>query len=325
MEWLNYHHLYYFWTVAREGSVTRASRQLRLAQPTISAQIHSLEESLGEPLFNRAGRNLVLSDFGRTVFQYADQIFALGRDLMSEVRQRPGARALRFVVGAAEVMPKLLVYRILEPALSLSTPVQMICHEDKPDRLLAEISLLGLDLILSDRPASPSARVRAYSHLLGSCGVTVFAGPKLAPKLRKNFPQSLDGEPFLAPLEGSAIRRAMEDWFEKHRIRPLIAGEFQDSALLKVFGEAGVGFFIAPTPIVNEVKHTFHVEEVGQIDEVQEKFYAISAERKFRHPAVVAIYEKARNELFGGGASHSKILSGKSNSEERPASHGARG
>lgn len=307
MEWLNYHHLYYFWTVAKEGSVTRASRQLRLAQPTISAQIHALEESLGEPLFFRSGRNLALSEFGHVVFRYSEQIFALGRDLMSEVKQRPGLRALRFVVGASEVMPKLLVYRILEPALALDQPVQLTVHEDKPERLLAEISMLGLDLILSDRPATVNARVRAYSHLLGTSTVTVFATAPLAAKLRKGFPKSLEGAPFLAPMEGSAIRRTLDDWFEKHKIRPQIVGEFQDSALVKVFGEAGAGFFIAPTPITAEVNHTFHVEDVAEITEVHEKFYAISAERKFRHPAVVAIYEKARKEVFGGSSDRHKL------------------
>lgn len=302
MEWLNYHHLYYFWTVAKEGSVTRASRQLRLAQPTISAQIHSLEESLGEPLFHRSGRNLVLSEFGNVVFRYAEQIFSLGRDLISEIKQRPGERPIRFVVGASEVMPKMLVYRILQPAFEMESPLQLVVHEDKPDRLLAEISLLGLDLILSDRPVSPTARVKAYSHLLGSCSCTVFASPKLAAKLKKNFPNSLDGAPFLAPLEGTAMRRVMDEYFDKRKIRPIIAGEFQDSALTKVFGEAGAGFFIAPTPIRDEVNHTFHVQDVGELEEVQEKFYAISAERKFRHPAVAAIYERARTEVFGGSS-----------------------
>jgi LysR family transcriptional activator of nhaA len=297
VEWLNYHHLLYFWTVAREGSITRASRLLHLAQPTISAQIHALEEAVGEPLFHRSGRSLVMTDFGRLVYRYADQIFSLGRELMGAVQQRPTTRSLRLTVGVSDALPKLMVYRILQPALEMSTPVQLIVHEDKPDRLLAELSLLGLDLILTDAPLGPNVRVRAFSHQLGVSPVTLFAAPKLAARLRTNFPQSLNGAPMLVPMDGSPLRRALDQWISKTGLQPQVMGEFQDSALMKVFGEGGAGFFAAPTLIEEDVKRTFKVHSIGRLDGVEEKFYAISVERKFKHPAVVAISESAKQSL----------------------------
>jgi LysR family transcriptional activator of nhaA len=299
MDWLNYHHLLYFWTVAKEGSITRASQQLDLAQPTISAQLHTLEEALGEPLFVRTGRNLALTDFGRLVFRYAEQIFGLGKELQNAVQTRPSSRILRLTVGVAEVMPKLLVYRILKPALAMEQPVQLICHEDKPERLMAEMNLLGLDVVLSDTPVPPGAKVRAYSHLLGSCGVTFFAAAQNATRLKAEFPRSLNGAPMLLPFEGTALRRSLDSWFHKVDIRPSIIGEFYDSALIKVFGEAGSGIFAAPSPIEEEIKWTYRVVPIGSTDEVEERFYAISADRKFKHPAVVAISEAARTDIFG--------------------------
>jgi LysR family transcriptional activator of nhaA len=301
MDWLNYHHLLYFWTVAKEGSITRASQLLNLAQPTISAQLHILEESLGEPLFVRTGRSLALTEFGRLVFRYAEQIFGLGKELQNAVQTRPSSRSLRLTVGVAEVMPKLLVHRILKPALELDQPVQLFCHEDKPERLLAEMNLLGLDIVLSDAPAPPGSKVRAFSHLLGTCSVTFFAAPALAQAVRSGFPKSLSGVPMLLPFEGTVLRRSLDSWFHKHDIRPHVRAEFHDSALIKVFGEAGSGVFAAPTPIAEEVKYTYRVETVGTTEEVEERFYAISADRKFKHPAVVAISEAAvRSGLFAG-------------------------
>ena len=298
MDWLNYHHLLYFWTVAKEGSITRASQLLDLAQPTISAQLHTLEESLGEQLFVRTGRNLVLTDFGRLVFRYAEQIFGLGKELQNAVQSRPSMRRLRLTVGIAEVMPKLLVHRILQPALEMDQPVQLVCHEDKPERLFAEMGLLGLDLVLSDTPVPPGSKVRAFSHLLGSCGVTFFGTPHLAEKAKVNFPHSLSDVPMLLPFEGTALRRALDAWFLKLGIRPMVVAEFYDSALMKTFAEGGSGICVAPQPIEEEVKRTYHLVPIGSTDEVQERFYAISADRKFKHPAVVAISDTARTGIF---------------------------
>ncbi len=302
MDWLNYHHLLYFWTVAKEGSITRASQQLNLAQPTISAQLHTLEESLGEPLFVRTGRSLALTDFGRLVFRYAEQIFGLGKELQNAVQTRPSSRALRLTVGIAEVLPKLLVHRVLAPALQMSQPVQLICHEDKPERLLAEMNLLGLDIVLSDTPVPAGSKVRAFGHLLGTCGVTFFAAPHIAEPLKAEFPKSLNGAPMLLPFEGTALRRSLDTWFARLDIKPAMVGEFYDSALMKVFGEAGSGIFLAPTPIAEEVQRTYRVIPIGATSEVEERFYAISADRKFKHPAVVAISDAARTGLFASGA-----------------------
>lgn len=299
MEWLNYHHLLYFWTVVREGSIAQASRHLLLAQPTITGQVRALENALGEKLFTRSGRNLVPTEVGRLVYRYANEIFSLGRELTDVLKGRPAGRPIRLVVGISDSLPKLIAYRLLEPALTLAEPIQIICYEDRPDRLMAELATFGLDLVLTDAPIGPSARVRAFSHLLGSCGVSFFAKPPLAAKYRRNFPASLDGAPVLLPLENAGVRRSLEQWFEAQGIRPRVVGEFQDSALLKVFGQAGVGVFAAPTAVEQDVRRHHSVSVVGRTEAVTERFYAISVERKLKHPAVVAISESARQTLFG--------------------------
>jgi LysR family transcriptional activator of nhaA len=298
MDWLNYHHLLYFWTVAKEGSITRASQQLDLAQPTISAQLHTLEDAFGEPLFVRTGRNLVLTDFGRLVYRYAEQIFGLGKELQNAVQTRPSSRVLRLTVGIAEVLPKSLVHKILQPALQMEQPVQLVCHEDKPERLLVEMSLLGLDLVLSDTPVPAGSKVRAFGHLLGSCGVTFLAARGQADQLQGEFPRNLDGAPILLPVEGTALRRGLENWFAKMSVKPMIVGEFHDSALIEVFGKAGSGVFVAPARVADEITRTHNLTTIGKTEEVEERFYAISADRKFRHPAVQAISDAARAGLF---------------------------
>lgn len=298
MEWLNYHHLLYFWTVAREGSITKASKQLLLAQPTITGQIRKLEDGLGEKLFNRSGRNLVLTDVGHVVYRYANEIFSLGHELADVLKGRPTERPVRLVVGVSEGLPKLIAYRLLQPALAMAQPVHLVCHEDRPERLLAELATFGLDLVLSDAPISPSVRVRAFNHLLGSCGVSFFGTPELAAKYRKNFPASLDGAPILLPVEGGTLRRSLDQWFEAQRIRPRVAGEFEDSALLKTFGQAGVGIFAAPTVTEKDVQQQYRVSLLGRTESVTEHFYAISIERKIKHPAVAAIAAAARDKLF---------------------------
>jgi LysR family transcriptional activator of nhaA len=298
MEWLNYHHLLYFWTVARLGSVSRATEELYLAQPTISAQIRALEESLGEKLFTRVGRNLTLTEVGRTVFRYADEIFSLGRELGDTLKGRSVVRPVRFVVGVTDAMPKLVAYRLLEPALRMADPIRLVCHEDKTERLLAELAVHGLDLVLADAPIGPTIKVRAFNHLLGECGVSVFAVSKRASAYRRRFPQSLDGAPFLLPTENTVLRRSLDQWFEAEKIRPLVVGEFEDSALLKVFGQSGTGLFAGPSAIEQEIKQQYGVQVVGRIDALRERFYAISVERKLKHPAVLAISDSARQKLF---------------------------
>jgi LysR family transcriptional activator of nhaA len=299
MERLNYHHLLYFWMVAREGTVARAATQLRLAQPTLSGQIHALEGALKEKLFERAGRGLRLTEMGRVVFRYADEIFALGRELTESVKGQPTGRTSRLAVGVADAMPKLVAYRLIEPALALPQPVRLVVHEQSTEKLLAALALHELDVVLTDRVAPPGVSVRAFNHLLGDCGATLFAAPKLAVQYRRRFPHSLDGAPFLLPGETSTLRRGLEQWFEKQRIRPRIVGEFDDSTLIKVFGQAGQGLFAAPSIIESSVRKQYGVAIIGRLDKVRERFYAVSAERRLKHPAVIAITESARRELFG--------------------------
>ena len=299
MEWLNYHHLLYFWVVACHGSVTRAAAELRLAQPTVSTQLRTLEEVLGEKLFARTGRRLVLTDVGRLVFRYADEIFGLGRELLETVKGRPTGQPMRLTVGIADAVPKLIAYRLLRPALTGAEPVRIICREDKPDRLLAQLAAHGLDLVLSDAPIGPTTKVRAFNHLLGECGVTFFAAPALARTCRRGFPRSLGGAPMLLPTDNTALRRSLDDWFESEDIRPRVASEFEDSALLMAFGQAGMGLFPAPSAIERQVRSQYGVVVVGRLDAVCERFYAISGERRLKHPAVVAISEAARQRVFG--------------------------
>lgn len=298
MDWLNYHHLLYFWTVAREGSIARACEQLHLAQPTISAQLRALEKSLGAKLFTREGRGLALTDTGRVVYRYADEIFTLGRELRDTLRGRPAGRALRLAVGVADVLPKLVAYRLLEPALRLPEPVQVVCSDGKPEPLLAELAQHKLDVVLSDAPLSPGAKVRAFNHQLGECGVSVLGTPALAESFRGAFPDSLDGAPFLLPTANTALRRSLDHWFDARGLSPIVVGEFEDSGLLKTFGQAGAGLFVVPSVVEREVSRQYQVEPLGRVAAVRERFYAISVERRLKHPAVIAISEAARRELF---------------------------
>jgi LysR family transcriptional regulator, transcriptional activator of nhaA len=299
MERLNYHHLFYFWMVGREKTVARAAAKLRLAQPTLSGQIRALEGALNEKLFERAGRGLRLTEMGRVVFRFADEIFALGRELAESVKGRPSGRPLRLAVGVADGLEKLVAYRLIEPALELRQPVRLVVHEQSTERLLAALALHELDVVLTDRLAPPGVSVRVFNHLLGECGATLFAAPKLAVKYRRGFPRTLEGAPFLLPGETSTLRRALEQWFEKHHILPRIVGEFDDSALIKVFGQAGSGIFAAPSIVESSVRKQYNVAVVGRLDRVRERFHAVSAERRLNHPAVIAITESARRELFG--------------------------
>ncbi|MBW2243317.1 MAG: transcriptional activator NhaR [Deltaproteobacteria bacterium] len=299
MEWLNYHHLLYFWTVAREGSVSKASASLRLAQPTISGQVKTLEDSLGEKLFERRGRNLVLTEMGEVVFRYADEIFSLGRELLNTVKSRPAHRPARLKVGLAGVVPKLIAYELLKPALALPEPVELSCIQDDADRLVVALATYSLDVVLTDAPLGRGLSVRAYNHFLGESGVTFFGTKALAAKYRRGFPRSLDGAPFLLPMPNTTVRGGLDQWFEKHAIWPRLAAQFDDTALLKVFGGLGIGVFPAPTVIEAHVKKQYGVSVIGRTTEVMEQFYAISVERRITHPAVREITAAARSELFG--------------------------
>jgi LysR family transcriptional activator of nhaA len=300
MEWLNYHHLLYFWLVAREGSLAKAGEELRLSQSAISGQIRSLERSLGARLFVKNGRRLVLSETGRVVFRYADNIFNLGRELLDTLNDRPHGRPLRVTVGVADVIPKLIARELIEPSLRLPEPVHLVCREDKPDRLLAELAMHELDVVLADAPASPHIKVKAYNHLLGECGIVFLGASELVRRHGPGFPASLNGAPVLLPLENSALRRALDHWFEENGIRPRIAGEFEDNALMNVFGEKGVGLFPAPLPVEGEVRRQYRVRMAGRLPEVKQRFYAITVERKLVHPAAVAICHEARKILSRG-------------------------
>lgn len=298
MDRLNYHHLLYFWTVVREGGVARAAQRLRLAQPTISGQLRVLESTLGEKLFERSGRRLVLTEVGRLVHRYADEIFSLGQELSDVLRGRPGGRPVRLTVGIADVVPKLIAHRLLAPALEQKEPVRLEVREDSHERLLAELSVHGLDLVITDAPVAPATRVRAFNHLLGETPVAMFGTPKLAARLRRNFPRSLEGAPVLLPAANTALRRGLEAWFESIGVRPRVVAECDDSALLKVFGQRGLGVVPAPEAIASAVRRMYGVVPLGRAGRLRESYYAITVERRLVHPAVVAIGEAARREVF---------------------------
>jgi LysR family transcriptional regulator, transcriptional activator of nhaA len=298
MEWLNYHHLLYFWVVAREGSIAAATRKLHLTQPTISAQLRLLEESLGEKLFEKSGRSLVLTEAGRVALRYADEIFALGRELRDTLRDRPTERLMRVQVGIADVVPKLVAYRILRPAFQIQGDVEMVCREASSETLLMLLGQHEVDIVLTDAPAS-AAPLRAYNHLLGESGTTFFAAPALAASLkRRTFPRSLHGAPLLLPGASTQIRRALELWLDSTGIVPKRVGEFDDLALMTAFGRGGTGIFPAPTAIEKEIEAEYNVRIVGRVPEVKERFYAVSAERKIKNPIVGAITSAARREVF---------------------------
>ena len=299
MEWLNYHHLLYFWVVAREGGLVPAGKVLRLSHPTLSAQIHALEDRLGEKLFAKVGRKLALTEMGRVVYRYAEEIFSLGRELLDTVQGRSTGQPVRLNVGVADVVPKLVVKRLLEPVLRLQEPVRIVCTEGTSEQLLGQLALHALDVVISDAPVPGGSPVRAFNHLLGESGVSLFGTPALAATYKRGFPRSLEGAPMLLPLENLTLRRSLNQWFDRHDLKPRVVAEFEDSALLKVFGADGVGVFPAPTVVEKEVIAQYGVRLLGRADGLVERFYAISIERKLQHPAVVALSAAAREGLFG--------------------------
>jgi LysR family transcriptional activator of nhaA len=297
MEWLNYHHLLYFWLAAKEGSVTAAAVKLRLAQSTVSAQIQQLEGALGAELFTRAGRSIALTEAGRHAFRHAEEIFALGRELVDGLQGRASGRPARLLAGVADTLPKLVAYRLLEPAFRLEEAPLVVCLEGDAEQLLGRLAVHEVDLVLADAPLTAALHVRAFNHLLGETDLTFFAAPALARALRPGFPRSLDGAPVLLPGGRTALRRALEQWFDAARLRPRAVGEFDDSALLKAFGQAGHGAFAAPAAIGPEIERQYGVEAVGRAEGLRERFYAITVERRIRHPAVAAVAEGARRLL----------------------------
>jgi LysR family transcriptional activator of nhaA len=296
VDWLNYHHLLYFWTAVREGGVSRAAEKLRLSQPTISAQVRALEQSLGHKLFERKGRTLVPTEVGRVVYRYAEDIFGLGGELVETLRGRPAGRALQLTVGVANAVPKLIVSRLLQPVLTGSSDVKVVCVEGNPEELVTRLATHALDVVISDAAAPPHVRVRVFNHPLGESGTTFFAPPALAARLRR-FPRALDGAPMLLPTPSTAYRRALDEWFTAIGVRPRVIAEFEDSALLFAFGESAQAVFPAPTAIEREVRRHYGVRVIGRTDAVRERYVAVSVERKLRHPAVLALTSAARTRL----------------------------
>lgn len=298
MEWLNYHHLLYFWMVAREGGLAPAGKVLRLSQSSLSGQIKRLEEQLGLALFERRGRKLELTEMGRVAFKYADEIFGLAREMLDAVRERPVERRLRLTVGIADVVPKLLVRKLLEPAFEKHPDLALTCTEDRFDRLLTALASHELDVVIADSAIPPDAGVRAFNHALGDSTMTLVAPRAHAPGLKRGFPATLDGAPVLLPLPGSLVRRDLDDWFARNDVRPLVVAEAEDSALLKAFAADGMGAMFVPTVIAKTVCMRYELVDVAELDGVRERYYAISSERRIVHPAVVAIRSAARRDLF---------------------------
>ncbi len=301
---MNYKHLHYFMQVAKTGSVLGASERLHVTPQTISGQIQLLEDQLGSPLFSKSGRGLVLTEAGRLALGYAEDIFSLGAELEQAVREHPNNRpALEFRIGVADALPKPIAYRLVEPATRLEEPVRLVCREWKLDNLLAELALHRLDLVLSDAPIPPSVSVKAFSHQLGSSGLTFFAAPAMADRYRADFPGNLEGTPMLMPAQDSATGQKLQSWFQARALHPHIVGEFDDSALAMEFGRRGLGLFVAPTVLADDIAHQFGVAAIGPADGITVEYFAISVERRITHPCVVAITRSARQALFAGTVS----------------------
>src|SRR5688572_15259681 len=297
MKWLNYNHLYYFWIVAREGGIARAAEELMLSQPTISVQIKELETAVGQRLFDRVGRGLQLTEAGRIALNYANEIFSLGQEMSNALEHQPAGRALKLSVGILDVIPKVVVRQLLDPALRLAQPVRLICREDKADRLLSDLAARRTDVVLSDAPIGTAVQVEGFNHLLGESGVSFFATKELAARLKRGFPKSMNAAPVLLPTDHTQLRRSLNGWFDSKRIHPVVAGEFDDSALMFWFGQSGAGAFPAPSAMEARVQRDFGVKLIGRAGHVRERFYAITMEPKLKHPAVVAVCDAAHKTL----------------------------
>jgi LysR family transcriptional regulator, transcriptional activator of nhaA len=298
MEWLNFHHLRYFWMVARKGGVRKAAEELHVSQPSISAQLRLLEESLGEKLFKRTGRRLVLSEMGELVLTYADEIFAAGRELMNAVRQRPSGRRLRLNVGMTDSISKMMGFEFLKPALHFPDPTHVVCRMAAIEVLIVQLQAHRLDIVLADEPASSSLKAKTFSHRLGRSGITFCAVPAIAAKLRRNFPQSLNDAPALLPTENMGLRTVLETWFNDQGIRPRLVGEYEDSALMVFCATAGRGFTVVPTVVARAVLKHYGLRVIAKVEECGTEFFAITAERRVKHPAAMAITQHAYTSLF---------------------------
>ena len=298
MNWLNYHHLLYFWTVVREGSVTKAAERLRLSQPTVSAQVRMLERDLGHKLFVKKGRTQLLTDVGRTVYRYADEIFGIGRELLETLEGRPPGRAMQLTVGIANAVPKLVVYRLLRPAVEQPEPVRLVCREDNAEQLIAQLGTYLLDVVIASAPAPAYLPIKVFNHLLGESDIAFFAPAPLSARIKRRFPSSLRGAPMVLPTTNSPLRRGLEEWFDAQAIAPRIVGEFEDSALMDVFGQAARCVFPAPSAIADDVSRFYGVRMVGHVESVRERYYVISAERRLKHPGVLAMTSAARDQVF---------------------------
>ncbi|MBM5572717.1 MULTISPECIES: transcriptional activator NhaR [Deefgea] len=298
MHSINYKHLYYFWVICKSGGVIRASERLFLTPQAVSGQLKALEEQVGSPLFRRDGRQLVLTEMGRLVQSYADEMFSLGEELQEAIALGPQGLRQEFRVGIGDMVPKTVAFELLQPALQMDYPLRLICREGRLLNLLADLATHKLDLVLADRPLPPEANIRGFNHLLGESTLSVLGTASLCAQWAGDFPQSLHGAPFLLPGADAVIRPRLEAWLERARIRPRIVAEFDDGALLKAFGKAGAGFFVVPTVLAQSISQEYQVGIHGKISELKEQFYAISVQRQLRHPAVIAVTERARHELF---------------------------
>lgn len=294
---INFKHLHYFWATAKQGSISKASENLHITPQTISGQISLLEEQLGVALFHKVGRNLELTETGRMVLSYADEIFSLSNDLEQSVHTASNDRTQVLRIGVADAVPKSIAYRLIAPAMTLEYPVRFVCKENSLSSLLGELALLKLDLIIADGAIPQHLGVRGFSHPLGECGVSFMAAPKLATTLGNDFPNCLTGAPFLIPSDLSQVHIQLLQWLDKHHLHPRITGEFDDSALMKAFGQAGAGVFIVPSAIAEEVVNQYQVRVIGKTDEIRKQFFAISSERRLSNPALVAINNAARDWL----------------------------
>lgn len=297
---LNYRHLYFFWVVAKEGGVTRAAERLGLAVQTISTQLALLEQSIGKALLTTQGRRLVPTEAGRLAISFADQIFLLGEQMQDALSESDASR-MRLTVGITDSLPKLIAYRLLEVTGKLPVPVKLVCLEDEFESLLADLALHKLDVVLTDRAVPAGASLRVFSHLLGESAMKLFGVPALAERYRDNFPASLNGAPILLPTRNNALRGRIEEWLVRHDVRPDVIGEFEDNAMLNTFGRNGLGLFFAPAALARDIEEQFGAVLVGEAVELREQFFAISNERKIKHPAVEAILSAVQKGPFAVG------------------------
>jgi len=295
---LNYHHLLYFWAVAKEGSLRRASEVLHVSQPSISAQLKQLEESLGAPLFTRTTRRLILTDTGQTVLQYAEEIFSLGRELLTAIRQEPGQRPLRLHLGVADSVPKIIVRQQLTPVFKLVQSVRVIAREGSLEELITQLAGHKLDVVLADEPSTSALRVKTFNQRVSASDVVLCAAPLLAKRLVKDFPRSLDGAPAILPVSEMSLSRQLEHWFESRRVQPRVVAEVEDTALLTDLGAQGLGFVPVYSAVLDEIARSSRLQTIGVAKGLQMEIFAITAERRLQHPGVLAMTAASRQSAY---------------------------